>query len=90
MIARRYILTGHVQGVGFRYFVYETAHRLGIAGWVRNRFDGSVEVHAESDDEPRMRKFASIISAGPPMSFVEDVQVSDEAGQNCTNFRITR
>ncbi len=38
---------GHVQGVGFRYFVLENANRLGLTGWVRNRRDGSVEVHAE-------------------------------------------
>ena len=43
------IVEGHVQGVGFRYFVVDTALSLGITGWVRNRFDGSVEVLAEGE-----------------------------------------
>ena len=42
-------VTGVVQGVGFRWFVRERARRLGLAGWVRNRADGSVEVAASGD-----------------------------------------
>ena len=42
-------VTGVVQGVGFRWFVRERARRLGLAGWVRNLPDGSVEVLAEGD-----------------------------------------
>lgn len=42
-------VTGVVQGVGFRWFVRERARRLGLAGWVRNVADGSVEVVAEGD-----------------------------------------
>ena len=38
---------GRVQGVGFRYFVSECAQRIGVTGWVRNRFNGTVEVVAE-------------------------------------------
>ena len=44
--ARRYRIRGRVQGVGFRWFVEREAHLLGIAGWVRNNHDGSVEVLA--------------------------------------------
>ena len=43
-------VTGGVQGVGFRWFVRERARRLGLAGWVRNLPDGSVEVAATGDD----------------------------------------
>ncbi len=46
ILARRYVVKGRVQGVGFRWFVEAEAHKLGIAGWVRNNFDGSVEVLA--------------------------------------------
>jgi acylphosphatase len=45
--ARRFVVRGRVQGVGFRWFVEREAHILGIAGWVRNNADGSVEVHVQ-------------------------------------------
>ena len=45
--ARRFLVRGRVQGVGFRWFVEREAHILGIAGWVRNNADGSVEVLAQ-------------------------------------------
>jgi acylphosphatase len=45
--AKRYVVRGRVQGVGFRWFVEREAHMLGIAGWVRNNHDGSVEVLAQ-------------------------------------------
>lgn len=44
-------VTGVVQGIGFRWFVRERARRLGVAGWVRNLPDGSVEVAAAGDDK---------------------------------------
>jgi acylphosphatase len=43
------IIQGRVQGVGFRAFVYRKATEIGVTGWVRNRWDGSVEVIAEGD-----------------------------------------
>ena len=46
-VARRFLVRGRVQGVGFRWFVEREAHMLGIAGWVRNNSDGSVEVMAQ-------------------------------------------
>jgi acylphosphatase len=90
MISRRYVITGRVQGVGFRYFVYEAAQQLGITGWVKNRFDGAVEIHAESPDSERLSTFLALINAGPPMSIVENVEARDVAGQDCARFRITR
>src|ERR1700676_4997116 len=55
--ARRFVVRGRVQGVGFRWFVEREAHILGIAGWVRNNHDGSVEVLAQdsSYQAPRLR-----------------------------------
>lgn len=46
-VAKRLIVSGRVQGVGFRYFSQETAQRFGIKGWVRNLSDGTVELHVE-------------------------------------------
>lgn len=49
MSARRFRVTGRVQGVGFRAWAVRTARALGVNGWVRNRLDGSVELLAEGD-----------------------------------------
>jgi acylphosphatase len=58
------VVRGRVQGVGFRWFVRETAHRLGLAGWVRNLGDGSVEVAADGDDES-IDAFRRALRQGP-------------------------
>jgi len=49
--ARRLVIGGRVQGVGFRYFTQEIALREGVTGWVRNRSDGCVEVYIEGEAE---------------------------------------
>ncbi|MEJ2413164.1 MAG: acylphosphatase [Anaerolineales bacterium] len=65
-------MTGRVQGVGFRYFVLREAQSLGLTGWVRNRWDGSVEVVAEGDVE-ELRSLAGALEKGPPSSSVTKV-----------------
>ena len=51
MNRRRYTFTGRVQGVGFRYRAYYAANHFGLGGWVRNCYDGSVEMEVEGPEE---------------------------------------
>jgi len=66
------MVMGRVQGVSFRYFVLEQAADLDLQGWVRNRWDGSVEVTAEGPHQ-KLEKLLEILRQGPPMARVEDV-----------------
>jgi len=68
-------ITGQVQGVGFRYAMCKEARRLRLAGWVRNRGDGSVEAVAVGD-EAALQHLAQWAEGGPPGSRVDGVQVS--------------
>ena len=77
---RRFRVSGVVQGVGYRAFVWRQARQLDLAGWVRNRFDGSVEVLAEGPPL-ELDRLAEILAAGPRMSRVERVEPrTDVAG----------
>ncbi len=71
--ARRFIVRGRVQGVGFRWFVEREAHILAIAGWVRNNSDGSVEVHAQGSRE-QLAGLRSRLRQGPRAARVDDVE----------------
>ena len=71
---------GRVQGVGFRYFVLDNAVSLGIAGWVRNRYDQSVEVMAEGERED-LDKLVALLWKGPRSSFVSNVKIEWQAYQ---------
>jgi acylphosphatase len=68
------VVEGRVQGVGFRYFVEEQAIQLGLTGWVRNRWEGTVETVAESDRQ-KLEAFLAVLRRGPRSSFVTDVRV---------------
>ena len=73
-IGRRYVISGRVQGVGFRFFAEAEAAREGLHGWVRNRPDGRVEVSVEGDEES-VERFERKIAHGPPAARVSDLQV---------------
>ena len=68
------VIRGRVQGVGFRYFAQSRAKALGLAGWVRNRFDGSVELEAEGD-RVALEAFLATLRQGPSASRVTGVDV---------------
>lgn len=65
-------ITGRVQGVGFRWFTRKTAGSLGLSGSVRNRPDGSVEVHAEGTGEA-LERFEEWLRRGPPGARVDGI-----------------
>ncbi|HKI24800.1 MAG TPA: acylphosphatase [Candidatus Sulfotelmatobacter sp.] len=86
--ARRYVVRGRVQGVGFRWFVEREAHVLGIAGWVRNNHDGSVEVLAQGTRD-QLLGLHSRLREGPRAARVDAVEVSDAQTVNgLSSFRI--
>lgn len=76
-VARRYLIGGRVQGVGFRFFAEAAAAREGLHGFVRNLPDGRVEIAAEGEAEA-MERFERSVRHGPPSARVEQVEV-DEA-----------
>jgi acylphosphatase len=88
-LARRFFISGRVQGVGFRYFVYEAALREGVGGYVRNLPDGRVEAYVEGDAAAVSRVEAKI-RTGPPSARVERVHAEDEAFSGTYNGFSTR
>ena len=86
-VARRYLIGGRVQGVGFRYFAADAAAREGIVGWVRNLPDQRVEVAAEGDADA-VDRFERAIRHGPPAARVEAFDVTDNVPSGATGFTI--
>lgn len=68
------VITGRVQGVGFRSFVEDEADNLGITGWVRNMYSGEVEVIAEGNEKD-LEQFCQKIKAGPSLSYITDFKL---------------
>jgi len=82
------VIEGTVQGVGFRYFVQENAIRLNLSGWVRNRWDGTVEVIAEGDRQD-LEKLLQVLRRGPRASTVSGVHPEwQDASGEFDYFRI--
>jgi acylphosphatase len=87
MMARGYRVTGSVQGVGYRYFARTAALRMGVRGWVRNRADGHVEVHAEAESAV-LEAFRAELEQGPPLARVSEVREEPATVGACTSFEI--
>ncbi|MGB8510401.1 MAG: acylphosphatase [Pyrinomonadaceae bacterium] len=89
-MARRFFVSGEVQGVGFRYFAQRVAARHQVVGFVRNLLDGRVEVLAEGSPES-VEGFKHDISVGPRSAHVEGVEeLSIEPTGGYSAFRIER
>ncbi len=73
--AVRAVVSGRVQGVGFRYFVLREAHRLGLAGWTRNTDEGAVEVYAVGQRET-LKDLVDALERGPAFARVDGVRVN--------------
>jgi acylphosphatase len=75
-VARRFVVSGRVTGVGFRYFTQAVARREGLTGVVRNLPDGRVEAIAEGD-EPSVTRLEVAVRRGPSRARVEHVEIDE-------------
>ncbi|MFH1760491.1 MAG: acylphosphatase [bacterium] len=83
------IIKGRVQGVGFRYFSREQAVKLGLNGWVRNLYDGSVVLEVQGE-ENYVEEFLKRIKQGPGFGYVTDMDINNIPVLEAENdFRIT-
>jgi len=89
-IARRYLVSGIVQGVGFRYFIQDEAERLHLSGFVRNLRDSRVEVYAIGSAE-NLARLRTIIERGPRGAMVQhvDQESADVDPKFAQDFSIT-
>jgi acylphosphatase len=67
------VIDGRVQGVGFRMYVLDHANALGLTGWVRNKYDGQVEVTAEGA-RPNLDRLLEKLRTGPRSAYVDEVE----------------
>ena len=74
--AYRWVVSGRVQGVGFRWFVLRSANRIGATGWVRNLWDGRVEVVGQGPTSV-LDELDQALSRGPRISVVEKVEKTE-------------
>jgi len=86
-VRKRVIVRGRVQGVFFRDSMRERSKAHGVAGWVRNRGDGSVEAVLEGSAEAvdRVLRFSE---TGPPQAEVKDMEIKDEAPEGLEGFEV--
>jgi acylphosphatase len=87
VIRRRLVVHGHVQGVGFRYSVARAALTRGLAGWVANRADGTVEAVVEGEPEA-VDALVRFCREGPRGAVVDRVEVEDERPEGLAGFRV--
>ncbi len=89
LICRRVVVSGRVQGVGFRWHTRERAAELGLVGWVQNLADGRVEALIQGEEEA-VRSMISWLEKGPPAARVSGVQVAEHEPQGMAVFDVRR
>lgn len=88
MIKKRFRIYGHVQGVGFRYFTWQYALKIGVMGFVRNLADGSVEVVAVGS-ESQIEALDAWLQHGPRTAIVDNVFAENYLGKKeFTTFQV--
>jgi len=82
-VTKHLIITGRVQGVGFRFYMERKARELGVTGWVRNRRDGGVEAVVQGS-AGAVESMIAWARRGPPSAVVAEVRISDASGDFAT------
>jgi len=85
--ARRFVVSGRVQGVGFRAFAQHAARTIGLTGWARNLDDGDVEVHANGTQH-QLDGFEARLRQGPRWGEVRSVSVTEAEVSDASGFHI--
>jgi acylphosphatase len=85
--ARRFLISGRVQGVGYRYFAERSARETGVTGWARNLDDGRVEVHANGT-AAQLDDFEALLRQGPRFADVRSVEFLEAAVLELSGFYI--
>jgi acylphosphatase len=85
--AKRWLIEGTVQGVGFRFFVQHKAAALGLSGWARNLEDGRVEVYATGEAE-RLADLGAALYIGPRMARVRSVEAHEAEVEKLSSFSV--
>jgi acylphosphatase len=85
--ARRFLVSGRVQGVGYRYFAQQTAESIGVRGYAQNLDNGDVEVYASGTKE-QLDRFAQRLAQGPRLADVRNVEQHEETMLDYDGFHI--
>ncbi|MFH0864356.1 MAG: acylphosphatase [Candidatus Gottesmanbacteria bacterium] len=84
------LITGFVQGIGFRSFIRSQAKKLGLTGWVRNLHNGRVEILVQGEEE-KIKKLIEACREGPSMAEVDDLTIEwNEKNEIFDSFRILK
>ena len=81
------IVTGRVQGVGFRHFTVRCANDLGLCGWVKNMPDGGVETMIQGQDD-EIEEMIRLIGRGPGAAIVADLKIEEAESEELPGFTV--